>query len=223
MMDNKNALLLWAENEYNELADGLEDDPDLEYFQRALEVYSAALEVFEDNGRNEIEILKRLLDGDPLCHLQNHERYWVPFDENSDISFHKRRPSLVRKLVTEDGESISHPETYLYTDNGRVECIDQNDPFNPYNGIIENAIVNQIDPIIFPYKPVGKFKVYAERFLFDETNKDEEYDTLMITYIRRPNYRMMKLYQYYKYENGNWIVIDEKEYVERKSKCKSTE
>lgn len=218
MMDNKNALLLWSENEYNELADGIEDDPDLEYFQRALKVYSSALEVFEGNGWHEIEILKRLLDGDPLCHLQNHERYWIPFDENSNISYHKRRPSLVRNTVKLKGEPVS----YLYSDDGRVECIDQNDPFHPYNGIIENVVVNRIDPIAFPYKPVGKFKVYTERFLFDETNKDKEYDTLMITYVKRPDCRLVRVYQYYKYEKGNWTVIDEKEYVERKSKCKTS-
>lgn len=216
MMNNKDNLLEWVNTEFSELEKGLENDSDLEYFRRAITVYCSALVTFEGDGSKESLILKRLLDGDPLCSLTDEEKWWMPLDGSQDLSYHIRRPSLTRKLE-EDG-------SYFYLDNKRVECIDQNDPMHPYtNGVIEYILVNQISPIKFPYMPVGKFKVYTERFLYDEKNKEYGHDTLMITYVRTPAYRMLRIYKYYKISEDGWIEIYEWEYAERKtSACKTS-
>lgn len=211
MMDNKEELIKWVYAELAELSLKCEDDPDLEYFERAIDVYIYALEKFKGDGYQEAIILKRLLDGDPLCSLDGGEKWWRPWNGMEDTFYHIRRPSLLKQVCKDEKEVYT-----LYTDSKRVECIDQNDPHHPYeNGCMEYVLVNQIDPIKFPYKPVGKFKVYTGRYLYDEANKDKGYDTLIVTYIRRPDYRIMKVYKYYKFMGDNWLEIDEHEFVER--------
>lgn len=201
-------------------------------------VYKEALRLFCDfmDGIAEAQVpeaavysvFSQLMDQNPLTPIEDKKDDWVlvegfdPAVGNEDhpqysLYRNKRRPSLYKKVMYgKEGAEIT------FSDINRAISvnIDTNTLGTSGMGL---AVLDETVPITFPYEPIGKIKIYEEKFKYYEED-DGEHDTLGILYFRFSDGRMLKVDRFFKKRlGGGFEEITKQEYLSRKEKkCKET-
>lgn len=202
-------------------------------------VYKEALRLFCDfvDGIAEAQlpeaavysVFSQLMDQNPLTPIEDKEDDWVlveGFDpalgneEHPEYSLYrnKRRSSLYKKIIygKEDPEII-------FSDTSRAISVDIDTKSFGFSEM-GLAVLDETIPITFPYEPIGKIKIYEEKFkCYEESNA--EHDTIGVLYFRFVDGRMLKVDRFFKKSLGgrNFEEITKQEYLNRKEKaCKET-
>ena len=222
----KDEVLAWARNEI-ELASDKETSPDAkpEEIEFGLNTLQAALHAFEimvDDAKNgdsslhlNLKILTQLINHQPLTPIDDIPENWkeVVNDEWGECYKCTRLESLIK--VIKPGKDP------VYSDGSRYCCVDINAPDSLFYGGIEARILDEMDPIRFPYHPVGKIRIYVERFsAFPDA---ESYDTFGVLYFQYPNGGMRKVERFFKvnHETIKTEEISFADYALRRKKWES--
>lgn len=165
------------------------------------------------------DIIHRLLKGLPLTPIEDKEDEWA-MDErfpDEETQYHKRRPCLWR---TRCGEDKDGGAIYTYTDNKRVQCVDNKGKFHMK---LVTDILDDIEPIQFPYMPATEpILVFAESFFYEFATKgtdggtkynERKPDTYGFFSYLLPNGRVKKLDRYFTKKEGKFTEIPYSEYV----------
>ena len=181
--------------------------------------YESAYKVFQsllEDGHSGMSIvitkniLNRLIDGKPLTPIEDDPDIWKHVNTTNEFeSYQCKRMSSLFKDVDSDG-------TVRYSDVGRYNCVDINEPDITYTDTLVAEIIDEMFPITMPYMPpTYPIKVYTEDFLTDPANGD--YDTKGVFYILHPNGERTEINRFFKEGEGDWIEISKDEYDKRKA------
>lgn len=107
-----------------------------------------------------LKMVERLLQSLPLTAIYNEKDDWEEVDPGV-LWRHKRRPSL---LKMRDGEISTFKDTDI------ADCIDIDRPGRTLYEPLVNDIVNEKYPVVFPYFPSARFKVYVSVSLKSREN-----------------------------------------------------
>lgn len=188
----------WAENEVKLALNQHNEDG----FVSVDDVHAASFELFckfcdltEKMSEKDVAkarfILNQLLDGNPLTPIHDTEDEWnkyvvQPKENGEDVEYYisKRRPTLIKKIAT----NVYGVTTIEIADTEQFQIIDINSPGKPnVRDHIVHALVMGCFPIVFPYKPTGKIKIYIERFD----------DCIGVLYFRLPDGQMRKIMRFF--------------------------
>ena len=224
----------WAEREV-EIACKKENpnkkDGELDY---GCACYESALKAFKslrDDGNSGFsikmtqEILNRLINGQPLTPIEDTDDVW---NDVSEVSHNKyvyklyqcKRMGSLFKYVYADG-------TIEYSENGRVYCVNINNPNDTYSSGLARIIIDAMFPITMPYMPGTPIKVYCEDFLKDKKNGD--FDTVGVFYALKTEdgeQEKIEINRFFRDLKDNeklirgWVEISKEEYMHRKLKSK---
>lgn len=207
----------WAKNEVKLAIEENRTDHNEELdwvYRTALELYRSLVNKVSE-PQKPIEAVRvvfdQLMDKNPLTPIEDVEEDWVVIEEKVEYSIYqnKRRLSLLKKK-TKEGNVI-------FNDTDRVRCIDV-DSGKSYNGEAISLIVNEMFPIIFPYEPLGKIKVFTEDFKYHKDNDLCDYDTVGILDVLSFDGELRKINRFFKYDpkTNQMVEIDQQEYYARK-------
>lgn len=198
-------------------------------------VYEEALKLFCDfvDGVAEAQVsesavysvFSQLMDQNPLTPIEDKKDDWTlveGFDpalgneEHPTYSLYrnKRKPSLYKKIMYgKEGPEIT------FSDINRAVSVDINTKKLGSCGM-SLAVLDEMVPIKFPYEPIGKIKIYEEKFSYHKEDSGD-YDTLGILYFRFAEGRMLKVHRFFKKKSdGSFREITKQEYLSRKEKKK---
>ena len=221
-------MLDWAEREV-EIACKRENMNKKEgEFDYGCACYESALKAFEALCRDghsgfsikmTQEILNRLIDGKPLTPIEDTDDVWhnvseVSPNKDSYKLYQCKRMSSLFKYVYDDG-------TVEYSENGRVYCVNINNPNDTYSSGLARRIIDAMFPITMPYMPGTLIKVYCEDFLTDKKNGD--FDTVGVFYALKTENGEQKKIEINRFfrepkdnEEHDWVEISKDEYMQRK-------
>lgn len=222
-MDNKK-FIDWARNECRIK---IEENNDLSIpltavmtsFIRINEEFTKKGLTFEDYR----DILTKLLYKRPLTPIDGDIIYWEQIDVkgNEEIWQCLRYPSLYMRERKIEGEVYND-----YTDTNRYVCVNVNNPNQVWTGGIGKMVLDEMDPIIFPYMPAEQpIRIYMENFLYhkDKESVDNEFDTFAVLYFRYPDGTMKEVKRFFKITNDETIEIGQQEYAQRKLRVMNKE
>lgn len=151
-----------------------------------------------ENYISNASVLRKLLNYEPLTPIQGAPEEWVkiysPRDE--DIYLNGRRTTLTKTVKkTEDGETVT------YSDNARYYCLDMEHKIR-YLGDVGEKVLNEEDPITFPYMPP------KEKIVVCTTHPASNLSAVL--YFRYPDEVLKFVNRYFKlsYEKNTWEEID---------------
>lgn len=128
------------------------------------------------------DILKRLIDGEPLTAIEDTPEEWhEAHHDDGTITGQCKRRSTLFKNIKPDG-------TVEYRDMGSYFAVDINDPTVEYKSRLVSNVVHEIWPVTFPYYPNGRAKVVCRDILIDKANGD--FDTRIIYYAEKNGQRV---------------------------------
>lgn len=208
----------WAENEIKIACK--RENPDLKEgewdygcacYQSALKAYKSLAEdghsVF--SWGMTANILKRLMDGNPLTPIEDTDDNWssVVTRKGDCTEYQCKRKSSLFKTVYDDGR-------VEYTDIDRFIGVDIYSGAT-YSSYLIKKVMQEKFPITFPYIPGNAIKVYCEDFLTDPKNGD--FDTVGIIYCQTDDGKEdIKRYFKESSNDSGWEEIDFDEYMKRK-------
>lgn len=165
------------------------------------------------------QMLNQLMQEQPLSPIHEDEDVWMldPNQPENGTKYVCTRLPTLTKLVTTDENGDEKVE---YNDLGRYYCFDLRHSTRPYTGDLAGAVLNEIEPIIFPYHPVGKYAIYTERLRAYETTEDV--DTIGILHMRTPSKGLIAINKYFKLtpDKKVWVETDGVDYLTRKKKAR---
>ena len=179
--------------------------------------YNSALKAFKslmEDGHSGYSIgvtkhiLCRLIDGMPLTPIEDTPDIWEHVDYHGDGQVCQcSRMSSLFKEVNPDG-------SVTFSDSDRVRCTDINNPNVEYTNGLVLKVIDEMFPIIMPYWPDERFKVFCEDFLTDKSNGD--FDTIGILFTIVSGGGRVNIGKYFKEAGGKMEEIDLAEYEERR-------
>lgn len=189
-----------------------------------IECYKSALRAYESligDGHSGMsisvtrQILNNLLTCTPLTPIEDIPEIWVergpysPDDIGKYVEYQcTRKPSLFKKVFS-DGNTV-------YRDIDRFLCVDVSNKSATYHSKLVDNVMHEIIPIEMPYYPTKPRTVMCEDFLVDLKNGD--FDTKGILYLMKGRGIKQEINRFFKEgEDGEWVEITKKEYLERKA------
>lgn len=162
-----------------------------------------------------IETFKKLINGTPLTPVENNEEDWIPCKGSENEDYHRRCKYLIRTKLP-DG-------SYRYSDERRCIGYDNGQQF--IMGLLVD-ILNEIEPIAFPYEPSARpYMAYTMSFNAEDQLKIKKHneacrgsrknDTFGVFSILRPDGKVIKVGKYYRYEGKERVEITYTEFKER--------
>lgn len=190
---------------------------------KALETAEGCYEVILDSRapRSLVsQMLSQLMNGQPLSPIYDTDDIWE-LDENQPeygIKYVCKRLPTLTKLVTKDegGE-----EKVEYNDLGRYYCFDLAHSNRPFTGGLGGAVLNALEPITFPYYPIGKYSIFTERLRAYQDISEDDVDTIGILRIRYPTSQIFTVEKYFKLtpDKEKWVETDRADYQARRRKA----
>ena len=114
-------------------------------------------------------------------------------------------------------------KTVEYSENGRLYCVNINNPNDTYSSGLVRRIIDKMFPITMPYIPGKPIKVYCEDFLTDKKNGD--FDTIGVFYALKTEngeQKKIEINRFFREPKDNeklifgWVEISKDEYMQRK-------
>lgn len=207
----------WAEREI-ELLKEVNKEEEWGYTIACAESALKALKALAEDGHSGMSIsitksmLNRLIDCKPLTAIEDVPEVWNEISDKEDTDYVEcqcsRMPSLSKK-IHEDGSII-------YKDNGRLYCVNKNNPDVSYSCGTATRILNELHPITLPYYPPTKrYKMICEDFLVDAANGD--FDTQGFFELIHPDGTKEEVNRFFAEKDGHWVEITKEEYEERRN------
>lgn len=214
----------WANEELNRLYKFYSDKGDKTWYksqpkhvQEAADLYMTFLDIYgADNGYSGVtmDAFNKLIKGIPLTAIENNEDDWIPCKGSETEDYHRRCKFLIRTKNKDGSYSYSDERRCVGFENGRKFVM----------GLLVD-ILNEIEPITFPYEPsVQPYIAYTMSFNA-ESNKNSKinescrghmrYDTFGVFSILRPDGKVIKVGKYYRYEEKERVEITYTEFKER--------
>ena len=214
------SMLDWARKEVEIACKRENPDRKEGEFDYGCACYESALKAYESLCNDEHSgfsfgitrnILIRLMDGNPLAHIEDTDDIWnlCEFGRNRVKSYQCSRKSALFKYVYEDG-------TVKYSDNDRFYCKDI-ETGSTYSSGLVTKVINEMFPITMPYMPERPWKVNCMDLLVDKKNGD--FDTLAIFSLEKNN-EAIQINRFFKCDDGideDWVEINSVEFEKRKS------
>ena len=167
---------------------------DNEAFDYGCSCYKSALKAYKslcDDGHSGCSfgvtrnILKRLLDGNPLTPITDEDFLKQDSEEVSEWMKEKNIRSFIQCSRKHSLFRTEYMDgTIKYHDNDRLYFVNVEDPSCNYT--TNSDFLDEMFPITMPYFPDnGKYVIYAQTFLVDAKHGD--YDTKGIMYVETPD------------------------------------
>ena len=218
----ESGMLAWAKMEIEAACKHERAEAPEEEFDYGCACYESALKAFEslcEDGHSGFsigltkQILNRLIDGKPLCPIEDTEETWNcvcntnGLPEGKTIYQCKRMSSLF-KYVYADG-------SVKYRDNDRFIMIEKVTDTVWSSGLVDK-ILEELYPITMPYIPSDKpYKAVCEEYLTDRKNGD--FDTVGILKVVEPDGKTVEINRYFKDVPDGWEEIDLEEFKNRRA------
>lgn len=170
-------------------------------------------------------ILTQLLHENPITPIDDNEEDWELWsqaegldlrDKNAEVIYQcRRRPSLFKRDIR-----IGEKRSVQFSDANRAVSIEINTQ-EMYTGGIGLVILDEMMPIVMPYQPLGKIKIFTEEIKFHKDTEDL-FDTIGILYFKMPNDNIKKVDRFFKKdpETHELVEIIKEEYLYRKKHSK---
>ncbi len=184
--------------------------------------YESALKAFESlckDGHSGFsigltkQILNRLIDGKPICPIEDTEESWVHIADTSghlgeEANYQCKRMSSLFKYVYADG-------SVKYRDIDRFVLVDTVTNTIWHSGLVDR-VLEELYPITMPYIPNDTpYKAMCEEYLTDRKNGD--FDTVGILNVIKPDGKTVEINRYFKDVPDGWEEIDLEEFKKRQA------
>lgn len=232
--ERKKELIDWADREFNIVFEQLKKDnaseSEKDIYRCALTVYKNLIDNLEDESTliPAEAVLISLMRGEPLTPIEDSDEDWVwveGFDQaigndNPGYSIYqnRRRNTLFKKVIMDGDKGCTK-----FSDVGRCVCVDIKNG-QTYDGGFGYTIFDTMHPVIMPYSPSGKVRIFTEDFKYHE-EYEGDYDTFGVIYFRYPNGEMEEVMRFFKMDPkiNQLVAIDKTEYLSRKKRYKERE
>lgn len=218
----ESGMLAWAKMEIeaackHERAEAPEGE-----FDYGCACYESALKAFEslcEDGHSGFsigltkQILNRLIDGKPLCPIEDTEETWNHIADTSghrgeEANYQCKRMSSLFKYVYTDG-------SVKYRDIDRFIMVETLTDTTWHSGLVDQ-VLEELYPITMPYIPSDKpYKAMCEEYLTDRKNGD--FDTVGILKVIEPDGKTVEINRYFKDVPNGWEEIDLEEFKNRRA------
>lgn len=220
--ESKSSLLSWAEQEVKFACEHERGDKPKEEWDYGCACYESALKAFksleEDNHSGfsigfTKGILNRLIDGKPLCPIEDTEETWSHIADTSghqgeEVNYQCKRMSSLFKYVYADG-------TVKYRDIDRFIMVKTLTNTIWHSGLVDQ-VLEELYPITMPYIPSDtSYKAMCEEYLTDRKNGD--FDTVGILNVIEPDGKTVEINRYFKDVPNGWEEIDLEEFKNRRA------
>lgn len=220
--ESKSSLLSWAEQEVKFACEHERGDKPKEEWDYGCAYYESALKAFksleEDNHSGfsigfTKGILNRLIDGKPLCPIEDTEETWSHIADTSghqgeEVNYQCKRMSSLFKYVYADG-------TVKYRDIDRFIMVETLTNTIWHSGLVDQ-VLEELYPITMPYIPSDTpYKAMCEEYLTDRKNGD--FDTVGILNVIEPDGKTVEINRYFKDVPNGWEEIDLEEFKNRRA------
>ena len=209
----------WAKGEVDTAIDELcHNNERPEVNAVAKELYLAAgkaVECFADMKSSPftaLRITERLLRHKPLTAIKDTIDIWEKVVDNTEVgdtTYQCKRYSGLFKVVDKTGK-------VHYNDVSRVVATDPDGI--TFQSSLATDLVNEMFPITFPYNvPMMPFRVSYESFLFDQTVKNSDFDTVALYTVITPRGAEIEVNKFFAYgKDDNPYEITEEQFNARK-------
>ena len=209
-------LISWAEKEIELLKEASKGE-ECCYTIACAESALKALKALAEDGHSGMSIsitnniLNRLIDYKHLTAIEDVPEVWGMISDRDDVDYVEyqctRKPSLFKEV---------HPDgSITYNDNGRLYCVNKDNPDVSYSCGTATRILNELHPITLPYyPPTNRYKMICEDFLVDAANGD--FDTQGFLELVHPDGTREEINKFFAEKNGEMVEITREEYEIRK-------
>lgn len=159
------------------------------------------------------QILNRLIDGKPICPIEDTEESWNHIADTSghlgeEVNYQCKRMSSLFKYVYADG-------SVKYRDIDRFILVDTVTDTTWHSGLVDR-VLEELYPITMPYIPSDKpYKAMCEEYLTDRKNGD--FDTVGILNAIEPDGKTVEINRYFKDVPDGWEEISLEEFKSRRA------
>ena len=194
------------------------------FWDSALSTYIEIIKASGVNSSYFLSIIEKLDSGIPITPIIDDPDDWADLTttKNGVIKkqYCKRYPKLFKETY-EDGRIV-------YRDNDRVSAFDHILGLNYHFGLC-NLVYDEMFPIKLPYEVENEnAKFYIHTFLSNRDDKESEFDTAVLLFIKKKDGEQIPVNRYFRVANegeepdiGGWVEIDVKELEERIKASKS--
>lgn len=229
-----------AEKEIKILKEKLEKEHpgDAYIWDIALKVYKTLISkypyIFTTNwgyGDSVLQNVQELAGGFPLTPIEDDDADWQEIPNGALANMRKanvvekyrsNRLSSLFKEVYKDGHIEYHDNYRVTTENfiTGTECI-----FG-----LSNLIYDEMYPIKMPYDYEKEWgaKVYIHDFVSDPEDKESNFDTIAVLFVKEPGGKIVSINRYFRVPNddeeptyGNWVEIKFSEFTDRVHRANS--
>lgn len=213
----------WAKNEVEILIKTTDDTDKQRLYTKAfytLHSFATYAEMCGDYKKLKEfrELVIRLLCHRPLSPILDVPKEWVLVKDDAGIDEYQciRYPSLYKGINQKTGD-------IRYVDTARYICIDINNSARVWTGGIGAKILEEMNPITFPYIPDDTpIRIYMECLTYHQKKEsdsvEDPYDTFAITHFGMPNKsELVEVNRFFKKDAAGFLFeIPKNEYFSRR-------